>query len=131
MMKSYAIPQALHQDEDTQAFYDADEPPKADPRDAVEDYGVFMSLKEQLFYKNDEDFMRFHKRTTKNMHDGLQELLDSSKQTIHKGVKASYNVSINYLTLNRACSVVSAFWQINTLPKAQQDMPPLSEQLAS
>jgi len=68
------------------------------------------------FYNNDKDFMRFHKRTRRNMHEVLQELLDSSKQTMSKGVKQLNNVTINYIDLNKACSLLVAYWTINTMP---------------
>ena len=34
--------------------------------------------KEYRFYNGDDEFMRFHKRTRRNMHDVVQELLQSS-----------------------------------------------------
>jgi hypothetical protein len=35
--------------------------------------------KEALFYRDDLDFLKFHKRTTKNVHEELQELIHSAK----------------------------------------------------
>jgi hypothetical protein len=43
--------------------------------------------KEALFYKDDLDFLRFHKRTTKNVHEELQDLINSAKQTVYQGIK--------------------------------------------
>lgn len=76
----------------------------------------FRGEEEVRFYNNDKDFMRFHKRTRRNMHEVLQELLDSSKQTMSKGVKQLNNVTINYIDLNKACSLLVAYWTINTMP---------------
>lgn len=75
----------------------------------------FFTDKEAMFYKDDVEFMRFHKRTSKNVHETLSELLESSKQAIYTGIKQTYSVSINYVELNRSCSVVNAWWSINQL----------------
>lgn len=113
LMKSYKLPNVLQQEEDYEKFYDsAADPKKNEPNPLLEH---FLNEKEAMFYKDDVDFMRFHKRTTKNVHDALQDLLESSKQAIYQGVKQKYKISINYVKLNRACSVVNAFWSINKL----------------
>ena len=44
-------------------------------------------------------------------------MIDSSKQTVYEGIKQSHKVTINYVTLNRSCSVVNAWWTINKLDK--------------
>lgn len=62
------------------------------------------------------DFVRYHKRSTRNFHEALQEIIDSSKQTVAKGISSNYRVTINYLKLNKACTVVTCWWQLNILP---------------
>lgn len=57
--------------------------------------------------------MRFHKRTSRNMHSVLQDLLSSSKQTMMAGIKSLNNISVNYIELNKACTLVNAFWSVN------------------
>ena len=76
----------------------------------------YESQAELNFYGDDIDFMKFHKRTKQNMHETLQDLIESSKQTINKGVKEMKNVSVNYIDLNKASSLIIAYWNINTLP---------------
>jgi hypothetical protein len=50
----------------------------------------FENDKEKEFYENDDlDFIRHHKRTTRNFMEVLEELIHSEKQTIVKGVKGS------------------------------------------
>jgi len=120
-MKSYKLPNVLRQEEDYEKLYDmpiSELPDKS--HDHIMDH--FLDEKEAIFYREDVDFMRFHKRTTKNVHEALEDLLDSSKQTIYHGVKQKYKISINYVKLNRACSVVNAFWSINKLdPAGEQE----------
>ena len=50
------------------------------------------------------------------MQQTLQDLIESSKQTINKGVKDMKNITINYIELNKASSLIIAYWTINTLP---------------
>lgn len=50
------------------------------------------------------------------MHEALQELLDSSKQTVVGGIKSLNNITINYVDLNKACTLLIAYWTVNTLP---------------
>lgn len=60
--------------------------------------------------------MRHHKRTVRNFKTHLQEMLESSKQTIAKGVIQNFNVTINYLQLNKPCTVAHIWWDINIIP---------------
>jgi xanthine dehydrogenase molybdopterin-binding subunit B len=48
----------------------------------------FKNERERNFYDNgkDMDFVRYHKRVSKNFLNGIQELLDTSKQTIARGI---------------------------------------------
>lgn len=118
MLKTYQLPNVLNQEEDYEKFYDSPgtltEQQIAANKEKEEPLPPqFESEKEAMFYKDDIDFLRFHKRTTKNVHEGLQQLIDSAKQTVYQGIKQNYKVTLNYVTLNRSCSVVNAWWQIN------------------
>jgi hypothetical protein len=74
LMRSYKLPSVLKQEEDYEKFYDSETPELEKQADAN-----FQNAREAIFYKEDVDFMRFHKRTTKNVHEALQDLIDSSK----------------------------------------------------
>ena len=121
MMKQYKLPEVLKQEEDYDRFYDAPDTPKG-KRDEEEERLAphYENEKEAIFYKDDIDFLRFHKRTTRNVHEALQELINSAKQTVYQGIKQNYQVILNYVKLNRACSVVEAYWTINRLDKLTQ-----------
>ena len=77
----------------------------------------YANQKEAMFYKDDIDFMRFHKRTSSNVHRVLQQLLESEKQTVSQGIKKNYMITVSHVKLNRACSVVDAWWQINAVSR--------------
>ena len=69
MMKQYKLPEVLKQEEDYEKFYDA---PDTKPQPEEERLAPhYENEKEALFYKDDLDFLRFHKRTTKNVHEEL------------------------------------------------------------
>jgi len=57
--------------------------------------------------------MKYHKRVQRNFHENLQDLIDSSKQTVASGIKSQYKISINHIRLNRATSLAYVFWQLN------------------
>jgi hypothetical protein len=77
---------------------------------------MFRNEKEKQFYADsDLNFVRHHKRTSDNFHNSLQEILDSSKQTMAKGIKGDYYLSINYVHLNRACSLCHAWWTLQIM----------------
>lgn len=61
--------------------------------------------------------MRFHKRTSKNVHEELQNIIDSAKQTVYEGIKQNFRVTVNYVKLNRVCSVVEAWWSLNKIDR--------------
>ena len=119
MMKSYKLPSVLKQEEDYEKFYDAPDT-KQKPQEEERLAPQYDNDKEALFYKDDLDFLRFHKRTTKNVHEELQSLINSAKQTIYSGIKQNYQVILNYVKLNRSSSVVEAYWTINRLDKMTQ-----------
>jgi len=50
--------------------------------------------------------MRWHKRTTRNIWETLTELMQAEKQVMSYGVARYYEVSVNYLRLNKTGSVV-------------------------
>jgi hypothetical protein len=48
----------------------------------------FKNEREKTFYRHGEDmdFVKYHKRVTRNFQNALQGLIDGSKQTIAKGI---------------------------------------------
>jgi hypothetical protein len=76
-MKSYKLPDVLDQEEDYEKFYDAPATTTKPAEEPLPHY--YENEKERSYYGDDVDFLRYHKRTTRNMHDELQKLLDSSK----------------------------------------------------
>jgi hypothetical protein len=122
MMKSVKLPEVLQKEEDYEKFYDAPGTVN-DPQNQVNEEerlpNHFENDKEAMFYKDDIDFLRFHKRTTNNVHEELQDLINSAKQTVYSGIKQNFKVTLNYVTLNRSVSVVTAFWTLNRIDKLQ------------
>lgn len=122
MMKSVKLPEVLQKEEDYEKFYDApgtvnDPQNQANEEERLPNH--FENDKEAMFYKDDIDFLRFHKRTTNNVHEELQDLINSAKQTVYSGIKQNFKVTLNYVTLNRSVSVVTAFWTLNRIDKLQ------------
>ena len=74
----------------------------------------FKNERERNFYDNgkDMDFVRYHKRVSKNFLNGIQELLDTSKQTIARGIAQQYKITLNYIRLNKACTVCHVWWNL-------------------
>ena len=89
-MKTYKLPEVLQKEEDYEKFYDSpghinDMSNVKKEEDRLENH--FENDKEAMFYKDDVEFLRFHKRTTNNVHEELQELINSAKQTVYTGIK--------------------------------------------
>ena len=62
------------------------------------------------------DFVRYHKRTTRNFHAQLQEIVSSKKQTVIKGIQGgTTTIAINSVRLNKSCTVANVFWSLNML----------------
>ena len=61
------------------------------------------------------EFVKYHKRVTRNFTAELHELLDSSKQTMMKGITSNYRITLNYIRLNKSCTVVNAWWSLQIL----------------
>ena len=78
---------------------------------------MFETEREKEFYNyaDDLEFVRHHKRTTRNFQEGLQAILDSSKQTVAKGMLGKYSIAINQIRLNKSCTVANVFWALNAL----------------
>lgn len=83
LMRSYKIPSYLKDEEDYDKLYgdnavrEGEIDPNAPKDEPLPAY--YKDEKDYLFYKDDVDFMRFHKRTTDNIFNALQELVDSTK----------------------------------------------------
>lgn len=121
MLKKSDIKKTLEQIEDYSEFYNDDsnnlgEGAQEESEDE-EMEGVFQTEREKDFYDHGEDmeFVRFHKRTTRNFHDALQALIDSSKQTVAKGIQGQYGLTLSQVRLNKACTVANVFWTLNVL----------------
>ena len=61
------------------------------------------------------EFVRYHKRTTRNFQMELQAIIDSSKQTVAKGINQKYVIAINQVRLNKACTVANIFWSLSVM----------------
>jgi hypothetical protein len=70
MMKQYKLPHVLDQEEDFDKFYNSPNPEKEKKENDVLP-PHYADEKEANFYKDDVDFLRFHKRTTRNVQDAL------------------------------------------------------------
>ena len=123
-MKRNDIKETMDQIEDYAAFYDNDNEEETikDEKEEQEKLdqdliGVFETEREKEFYEyaDDLEFVRYHKRTTKNFQDGLQSILDSSKQTVAKGMLGKYQISVNQIRLNKSCTVGNVFWSLNAI----------------
>ena len=93
---------------------DAEESEEEDSLD-----GVFRTEREKAFYNHGEDmdFVRYHKRTTRNFKESLQRLIDSGKQTVARGIQGDFRISLGHVRLNKSCSVANIFWTL-VVPKA-------------
>jgi len=124
-MKQYKIPSYLKDEDDYDKLYDDKVPvPEEKPKEEALPNG-YMDQKEREFYGDDVDFMRFHKRTTENVRRALQELIDSSKQVAHKVLGKQMQITLQYVQLNKACSVVHAWWK----PLLIDDLSILSDEV--
>lgn len=122
LLKKYNIAETLAEEENFDAFYDElknGKQPEEEQRELPKGY---MNEEEYRFYGDDHEFMKFHKKTKSNMQMALQELINSSRQTIAKGVLGMHNITVNYIDLNKASSLIIAYWTINSLTASQ--MPP-------
>ena len=120
MMKKSDIKKTLEQIEDYAAFYDdnSDSERGLDHEEEDDDkLGVFANEQERQFYANGEDmdFVRYHKRTTRNFRETLQQLIDSNKQTVARGIKNRFSISLNHVKLNKSCTVAHIFWSTNLI----------------
>ena len=123
MLKSYDIKKTLEHIEDYDSYYNRDEKlenVEASFEDGQEGdlSGIFSSETEAKFYEygKDLDFVRYHKRVTKNFSMVLQEILDSPKQTVIRGITKTHSIAINSIRLNKSCTVANVFWQLIALP---------------
>ena len=73
---------------------------------------IFLNESDKIFYEygKDMDFVKFHKRTTKNFKTTLQELIGNPKMTMTRGIAKDYHISLGFVKLNKACSLVHVFW---------------------
>lgn len=93
MLKKSDIKRTLEEIDDYEEFYenpendishnektDARQETDTDGEDGKYD-GVFLNEKEKIFYENgkDMDFVRYHKRTSRNFHWELQQIVSGDK----------------------------------------------------
>ena len=118
LLKKYGFKKELEDLEDYETFYNNDKNQVSDQEESDEDSVHFKNERERLFYRNGEDmeWVKYHKRVTRNYHTELHELLDSQKQTVLKGITSNYRITLNYIRLNKACTVVNAWWSLQVLP---------------
>lgn len=109
MLKKLNIQQTLDDETSFESFYGTKE------QEEFKLPAGFTNEQEYHWYNKDADFMRFHKRTKANMKEELQRLISSSSQTVSKGVLGMNNVTINYIELNKASSLIIAYWSINNM----------------
>ena len=120
MLRKYGIKRELEDLEDYESHYNSNQEAKTAQSDDDNDdsYKHFVNEREKQFYQGgaDMDFVRYHKRVTRNFHVQLQEILDTSKQTVIKGIQNQYKICLNYIRLNRSCTVVNIWWTLQVLP---------------
>jgi hypothetical protein len=114
MMKKYKIETTLAQEDNFDQFYGENKKNREPEGDDALPAG-YRNREELGFYGTDVEFMRHHKRTKANMHESLSSLISSSSQTVAKGLFNMNKVSISYVDLNKACSLVVAYWAINNM----------------
>ena len=119
MLKKYGFKRELEDLEDYESFYNDDSKKVEPEEEASDDESIhFRNEREKNFYKNGEDmdFVKYHKRVTRNYHNELHELIDSSKQTVLKGITSNHSITLNYVRLNRSSTVVNVWWSLQALP---------------
>jgi hypothetical protein len=62
------------------------------------------------------DFVKYHKRVTRNYFEKLQHILESDKQTVLMGINSNYRVTLNYIRLNRSCTLANIWWSLQIMP---------------
>ena len=66
-----------------------------------------------MFYDDDVDFLRHHKRTKRNMEYILKKyLIESGKQAIDSGIKENFRIMITHTMLNKAWSLLHVWWDM-------------------
>lgn len=121
LLKKYGFKKELEEIDDYDSFYNDDsnnfgEDDSGDESDGMSQH--FKNDRERAFYRNGEDmeFLKYHKRVTRNFHHELNQILDSEKQTNIRGVQESYRVNLNYIRLNKSCTVVNVWWTLQVMP---------------
>lgn len=71
----------------------------------------YTNINEFLFFGDDTEFMCHYKRTCKNILLELNRFFGSNKQTIRRGIARNTDVIFTEVKMNRACSVVYAWWE--------------------
>ena len=73
----------------------------------------FKDINEVIFYDDDVDFLRHHKRTKRNMEYVVNKyLIESGKQGIDSGLKENHRIMVTYTMLNKACSLLHVWWDM-------------------
>jgi len=121
MMSKVKLKKSLEDLEDYESYYNNDNQEDKKEDSGSESDGMshhFKNERERHFYKHgkDVDFMRYHKRVTRNFHECIQEMLESEKMIITSGIYQGARITVNYVRVNKACSVVYAWWTVQELP---------------
>lgn len=114
LLKKYGFKRELEDLEDYESFYNDDSKKVESDQESDEESVHFKNERERNFYNNgaDMEFVKYHKRVTRNYHNELHELLDSSKQTVMKGITSNHRLTLNYIRLNKSCTVVNVWWSL-------------------
>jgi ribosome-binding factor A len=70
----------------------------------------FKTIDEFFFFGDDLDLLIRHKRTSANVHEALNRFFLSNKQTVKRGIGKNLDILICEVKMNRACTVVYAWW---------------------
>lgn len=72
----------------------------------------FNSFEDVIYYEENEDRMKYHKRTTENIRDCLENILYSNKNKILSNVTQNMNINISNIKVNRAITSVEVFFNL-------------------
>jgi hypothetical protein len=83
----------------------------------------FKNISEYLFFGDDTEFLRHYKRTCRNVLDELNRIFLHNKQTIKRGVARNVDIIFTEVKMNKACTVVYAWWDAPFIPESKMLNP--------
>ena len=96
----------LEEAQDYEKYYSKDD------QEGGEKKPISSDEREVIFYNNDLEFMRHHKRTKRNMEEVLNGILASNNQKIQSGALLGNHVYVESTRLNKSCSLLHVFWNL-------------------